>query len=100
MLHQEPGFKQRGDLLKTFLSSVIDNLLYNQLKIFTVPFKFFEEQKMMTPLGSVFSTDEKTIAQIDLKLLESKVESLVVEFDQEKFEELLSLSSISPKSIR
>jgi len=51
---------------------------------------------MATLLGSVFSTNEKAVAQADLKLLGSTVESLVIEFDQEKFE-LLSMSSISPK---
>ena len=40
---------------------------------------------MATPLGTVFSTNEKAIAQTDLKFLGSVVESLVVEFDQEKF---------------
>jgi len=40
---------------------------------------------MVTPLGTIFSTDEKTIAQADLKLLGSNVKSLVIEFDQEKF---------------
>ena len=35
--------------------------------------------------------------QTNLKLLGSMVKSLIVEFDQEKFEELLSSGSISPK---
>ena len=52
---------------------------------------------MATPLGKVFSTDEKAIAQADLKLLGSTVESLVVEFDQERFEQLFSSGSISSK---
>ena len=52
---------------------------------------------METPLGTVFSTNEKVVTQIDLRLLGSMIESLVVKFDQEKFEELLSLGSISPK---
>jgi len=55
---------------------------------------------MATPLGNVFSTDEKAIAQVDFKLLGSTVESLIVEFNQEKFEELLSSGSISPKVLR
>jgi len=38
--------------------------------------------------------------QADLMLLGSTVELLVVEFEQEKFEKLLSLGSISPKSMR
>ena len=53
---------------------------------------------MTTPLEGVFSTDEKVVAQADLKLLGSAVQSLVVKFNQEKFEQLLSSSSISPKS--
>jgi len=52
---------------------------------------------MVIPLGTVFSTDKKTVAQADLKLLGSTVESLIVKFDQEKFEELLFSCSISPK---
>jgi len=55
---------------------------------------------MTTPLGTFFSTDEKAVAQVDLMLLGSTIESLMVEFDQEKFEELLSLVSISPKTRR
>ena len=51
----------------------------------------------MTTLGTVFSTNEKAVAQADCKLLGSSVESLVVKFDQEKFEQLLSSGSISPK---
>ena len=51
---------------------------------------------MTTPLGTIFSTIEKAVAQADLKLLESTIESLV-EFDQEKFEQLLSSGSNSPK---
>jgi len=52
---------------------------------------------MATPLGKVFSTNEKDVAQADLKLLGSTVESLVAEFNQEKFEQLLSSGTISPK---
>jgi len=48
-------------------------------------------------LWNVFSTEEKAIAQANLKLLGSMVESLVDEFDQEKFEQLLSSVFISPK---
>ena len=48
---------------------------------------------MMTSLGTISSTNEKTIAQADLKLLGLTVESLVVEFDQDKFEQLLSSST-------
>ena len=52
---------------------------------------------MATPLVTVFSTDEKVVAQADLKFIGSTVKSLIVEFDQEKFEEFLSSGSISPK---
>ena len=38
---------------------------------------------MATPLGTNFSTDEKIVAQADVKFLGSMVESLIVEFDQE-----------------
>ena len=56
---------------------------------------------MPTLLGITFSTDEKVAMQIDLKLIGSTVESLVIEFvDQEKFEQLLSSGSVSPKSMR
>ena len=55
---------------------------------------------MSTLLGNTFSTDEKVVAQADLKLIGSTVESLIVEFDQEKFKQLLSSGSVSPKSIQ
>ena len=51
---------------------------------------------MATPLGKVFSTNEKAVEQADLKLLGSTIKSLLVEFFQEKFEQLLSSGSISP----
>ena len=55
---------------------------------------------MATPLGTNFTTEDEVVAQADLKLLGSEVESLVVEFDQKKYEKLLSTGSISPKSLR
>jgi len=36
---------------------------------------------MEASLGTNFSTDEKAIAQADVKLIELIVESLVIEFD-------------------
>jgi len=54
----------------------------------------------MTPLGTSFSTDENAMAQADVRLLRKTVESLVVEFDLEKFEEFLSSGSASPKAMR
>jgi len=43
---------------------------------------------MAAPLGNSFSTDEKAEEQADVQLLEKTVESLAVEFDQGKFENL------------
>jgi len=40
---------------------------------------------MVTPLGNSFSTDENVMAQADVRLLGKTVESLIIEFDQEKF---------------
>ena len=40
---------------------------------------------MATPLGNTFTTDEVIVAQADYKLIGSEVESLNVEFDQQKF---------------
>ena len=59
---------------------------------------FSGKQKIATPLGTIPSTDEKIVAQADVKFLASTVESLIVEFDQEKFEEFLSSGSKSPKA--
>jgi len=55
---------------------------------------------MATPLGKTFCTNEKVVAQTNLKLLRSTIESLIVEFNSEKFEKLLSSGSISSKSTR
>ena len=55
---------------------------------------------MATPLGTSFSTDENVVAQADVQLLGKMVESLVIEFDQEKFEEFLSSGSASLKAMR
>ena len=55
---------------------------------------------MTTPLGTTFSTDKKVVAQTDLKFIGSTIESLIVELDQEKFEQLLSSGSVSPKFIQ
>ena len=40
------------------------------------------------------------MVQADIRLLGKKVESLVIEFDQEKFEKFLSSGSASPKAMR
>ena len=55
---------------------------------------------MATPLGTSFSTDENVVAPADIQLLRRIVKSLVVEFDQEKFEGFLSSSAASPKIMR
>ena len=55
---------------------------------------------MATPLGTSFSTDENAVVQVDAWLLEKTVESLIVEFDQEKFEEFISSGSANPKAMR
>ena len=50
---------------------------------------------MVTPLETSFSTDKNIVAQADVRLLGKTVESLVVEFDQGKFEEFFSSGSAS-----
>ena len=53
---------------------------------------------MATLLGTTFSTDEQVVAKGDVTCIGKVVESLVVEFDQAKYEEFLSSSSKSPKA--
>ena len=53
---------------------------------------------MATPLGNTYSTDEQAVAQGDVIYMGKTVESLVVEFDQAKYEEFLSSGSKSPKA--
>ena len=55
---------------------------------------------MATPLGMNYFTDEEMVAQSDTELLGSTVESLMVEFDQGRYEKLLSMGSTSPKCTR
>ena len=45
-----------------------------------------------------FSTDEQVVTQGDITCIERMVESLVVKFDQVKYEEFLSSGSKSPKA--
>ena len=52
---------------------------------------------MATPLGTSFTTDEEIVAQANYKRMGSEVESLEVEFNQQKYEEFLSSGSASPK---
>jgi len=44
------------------------------------------KNKMATPLGSSFSTAENEVSQYDDQTLGSIGETLVIHFDQEKFE--------------
>jgi len=55
---------------------------------------------MATPLGTTFSTDKQVVAQGDVTFMEKTVKSLVVEFDQAKYEEFLSSGSKSPRVAR
>jgi len=54
------------------------------------------ENKMATLLGKVFSTPENQVSQCDDQTFRSIAETLVIHFDQEKFEQLLSGGSKSP----
>jgi len=53
---------------------------------------------MATSLGTTFSTDGQVVAQGNVTCIRKVVESLVVKFDQEKYEEFLSFSSKSPRA--
>ena len=53
---------------------------------------------MATPLGTTFVTDEQVVAQGDVLYKGKTVESLVIEFNQAKYEEFLSSGSKSPKA--
>jgi len=53
---------------------------------------------MAAPLGTAFSTDEQVVEQGDVTCMGRIVESLVVEFDQAKYEEFLSSGSESPRA--
>ena len=55
---------------------------------------------MVTPLGKSFSTNEKTMLQHDNQTFESTTETLVISFDQEKLEEIVSQGDKCPLSVR
>ena len=55
---------------------------------------------MATLLRTTFSTDEQVVAQGDITFMGKMVESLVMEFDQAKYEEFLSFGSKSPRVTR
>ena len=54
------------------------------------------KNKLAPPLGTTFSTNEKVVSQCDDRTLKSTAEILVIYFDQEKFEQLLSMGNTSP----
>ena len=58
------------------------------------------ENKMVTPLGKFFLTNKKIMSQCDYESFASTAETLIIQFDQEKFEQLLSEGSSSPFSAR
>jgi len=56
--------------------------------------------KMATPLGNTFSTAENQVSQCDDQSIGSIAETLVIHFDQEKFEQLLSVGTEIPLHVR
>ena len=48
------------------------------------------KNKMATPLGMSFSTVENQVSQCDDQTFGSTAEMLVIHFDEERFEQLLS----------
>ena len=54
----------------------------------------------MTPLGETFSTAENAVLQCDNQTLRSTAETLVIQFDYEKFEQLLSRGSVRSLNMR
>ena len=58
------------------------------------------ENKKATPLGNCFSTAKNQVSQCDDQTLESITETLIIHFDQEMLEQLLSGGSKSPLHVR
>jgi len=89
----------REDLLVNFLL-----ITYNFApQFFFVSFLFIEfsmENKMATPLGTVFFTAENQVSQFDDQTFGSIAEMLVIHFDQERFEQLLSGGSTNLLHVR
>ena len=54
---------------------------------------------MATPLGTSFS-DEEVVVQSDVHLTGTTIETLIIEFDQAKYEEAISSGSLGPKATR
>ena len=67
-----------------------------------VTFSLFKstENKIATPLETEFSTAKNEVSQCDDQTLGFIVETLVIHFDQEKFEQLLFGSSASLLNVR
>jgi len=55
---------------------------------------------METPLEKVFFNNKKTVPQCNDKILSFTVEILVIQFDQERFKQILSEGGSSPTSAR
>jgi len=55
---------------------------------------------MATTVGEIILSDEMIVAQSDEVAAGTMVESLVIEFDQAKYEEYLSSDASSPRSAR
>ena len=52
----------------------------------------------MDSAGITFSTDEQVVVQCDVTSIGRMIESLVVEFNEAKYEEFLSSGSKSPRA--
>ena len=55
---------------------------------------------MVTPLGTFFFSNKKTVSQCDEQIIGTITETLVINFDQEKFDQLLSEGNLSPVNVR
>ena len=55
---------------------------------------------MATPLGTLFSAADNQVSQCDDQTFGSIAETLVINFDQEKFEQLLTGGSKNPLRVR
>ena len=57
------------------------------------------KNKMKTPLETLFSNNEKKMFPCNDETFESSAKTLVIQFDQEKFEEVLSGGGKSPSNV-
>jgi len=58
------------------------------------------ENKMATPLGKISFNKKKMTPRRDDETLGSTAETLVIQFDQERFEQVLSGGGKSPLNVR